>query len=244
MWKPVEWGSEASFLVWRAAMQVLALGQPACRGLGSAPITSDVNLGIAMTGSVRVNPSVAGSSSAPAEPPSLTPVIPKALQATWYHLVHSFWVCCFQLKLYLTHTLHISILQKQLSNFSKDSFSIPDNPSHLLARGARTITVIQSEGRAHHCSWAVHEGGFEGLLWDGEHKLLGFFNSSVLICVFQFPPCLQTTASCKSHSYFLLSSKLQNRIKLQVGTWPVTLSSSEGGDLGSLWQLPALSIHF
>lgn len=63
-------------------MQVLALGQPACRGLGSAPITSDVNLGIAMTGSVRVNPSVAGSSSAPAEPPSLTPVIPKALQAT------------------------------------------------------------------------------------------------------------------------------------------------------------------
>ena len=115
---------------------------------------------------------------------------------------------------------------------------------HQLATGARTITVIQSEGHAHRCSWAVHEEGFEGLLWYGKHKLLGFFNSSVLICVFQFLPCLQTTASCKSHSYFLLSSKLQNRIKLQVGTWPVTLSSSEGGDPGSLWQLPALSIHF
>ena len=145
-------------------MEVLAAGQPAqTHGLGSMPGTGGVNSRAAMAGSVRAGPSVVGSSSPPgraSRPDSRCPKGPEDHLVSFSAFLLSL---CLQLQPYRTPTLQISKLQKQLSNSGGRSFSICGHPSCLLTRGARTVTVVQSEGHAHRCSLACAQGGFEGL---------------------------------------------------------------------------------
>lgn len=122
-----------------------------------------------------------------AEPPSLILDVPKTSPVTSYHSA------CFSRVLFAPKTppstLRIAVLKKQSNHFSAYFFSVRKHPHPVsLPKGARKTTGVHCQGHAH-CARGGLEGGD---VKTRETPAARTFDCFGLMCVFRFPPRLQT----------------------------------------------------
>lgn len=242
-----KWGSQPCALVSRTAIEVLALGQLVEVKVLVLCLAQECKVDNTVTGFVLAGPSVAGSLSPTAEPLSVSLVVPKTLQVTWYHSVRLHLSLLFATKTLLHTAFKYQYSKNNWVMLVGPLSQCMTTPSCLLTEEEGKQGASGSKSRAHALLlMCLHKRSLKGCQKMGGPSCGAFWILQSNVCVlmsplssncwppsnpfliFYFPANFKIALNCKLEVDLLLFLALKEEVWAYFGSFLLFCSLLEG----------------